>query len=453
MNSARVTALLPRWVVPVVPEGEVLTGHAVVVEGERIAAIVEQDRLDEAYPGAERVALPGHVLMPGLVNMHTHSAMALLRGLADDLPLMRWLHENIWPAEQIIMGPEYVLSGTRLAMAEMLRSGTTCFNDNYFFPDVTAGAALDAGMRVVVGMPVIGFPTPWAATDDEYFRRGLEVHQRFAGEPRVDVCFVPHAPYSVDDPAFRRIHTLAEELDTLVHLHLLEAAGEIESSRERHGLHPLDRLEMLGLLGPRLLAVHMTQIGQADIARLARRGVHVVHCPDSNMKLASGICPVAALDTAGVNVCIGTDGAASNNDLSLLAEMRQTALLAKVASGDPEAVPAARALSMATIHGARALGQDARIGSIEVGKQADLAALRLDCIETQPVYDVISQIVYAAQDSQVTDVWVAGRRLLDNRELATLDEASILAESEAWRGRIQRAIASDDSPLQPAERQ
>lgn len=439
-TSQTVRALLPRWVVPVVPEGHVLEDHAVVIDGGRIAAVIPTDDLEARYPGAERIELPERVLIPGLINMHTHSAMALLRGLADDLPLMRWLHENIWPAEKIIMGPDYVRAGTRLAMAEMLRAGTTCFNDHYFFPDVTAEAAVSAGMRSVIGMPVIGFPTPWAETEDEYFRRGLEVHRRFADEPMAGISFVPHAPYSVGDDAFRRIARLAEELDIVVHLHLLEAPGEIESSREEHGLHPLDRLETLGLLGPRLLAVHMTQIGPADIPRLARAGVHVVHCPDSNMKLASGICPVAALDAGGVNVCIGTDGAASNNDLSLLAEMRQTALLAKVSSGNPEAIPAARALSMATINGARALGMEAEIGSIEVGKQADLAAIRLDRIETQPVYDVISQIVYAVPDSQVSDVWVAGRRILDNRELTTLDEAEVLDSCREWRERISSAI-------------
>ncbi|MEX0915049.1 MAG: TRZ/ATZ family hydrolase [Wenzhouxiangellaceae bacterium] len=440
MNQPALQALLPRWVVPVVPEGRVLEDHAVVVEGERIVDVVPADALDARFANAERVELPDRVLIPGLINMHTHSAMALLRGLADDLPLLRWLHENIWPAEKIILGPDYVRAGTRLAMAEMLRAGTTCFNDNYFFPDVAAEAAVAAGMRSVMGMPVIGFPTPWAETEDEYFRRGLEFHQRFVDEPLVGTSFVPHAPYSVGDSAFGRIAKLAAELDIPVHLHLLEAAGEIESSRNDYGLHPLDRLDALGLLGPRLLAVHMTQITGDDIARLARAGVHVVHCPDSNMKLASGICPVADLDAAGVNVCIGTDGAASNNDLSLLAEMRQTALLAKAFSGNPEAVPAARALSMATIHGARALGMEDAIGSIEAGKQADLVAIRLDRIETQPVYDVISQIVYAVPDAQVTDVWVAGRKLVDARELTTLDEAEVLDSCREWQARISSAI-------------
>ncbi|MBS3743424.1 MAG: TRZ/ATZ family hydrolase [Wenzhouxiangellaceae bacterium] len=436
-------ALLPRWVVPVVPEGRVLEDHAVVVDGERIAAVVPVAELEAGHPGIERLELPDRVLIPGLVNMHAHSAMALLRGLADDLPLMRWLHENIWPAEKIIMGPDYVRAGTRLAIAEMLRAGTTCFNDNYFFPDVAAEVAVASGMRSVMGMPVIGFPTPWAETEDEYFRRGLEFHRQFVDQPLIGTSFVPHAPYSVGDGAFARIAQLAGELDIPVHLHLLEAPGEVESSRAEHGLDPLDRLDALGLLGPRLLAVHMTQIDAGDIPRLARAGVHVIHCPDSNMKLASGICPVADLDAAGVNVCIGTDGAASNNDLSLLAEMRQTALLAKVSSGNPEAVPAARALSMATIHGARALGMEDEIGSIAPGKQADLAAIRLDRIETQPVFDVISQIVYAVPDSQVTDVWVAGRRVVESRELTTLDEAEVLESCREWQQRISTAIGDD----------
>jgi len=435
-------ALLPEWVVPVVPEGRVLTGTAVILDGERIDALVPVAELDAACPDAQRIELPGRALMPGLVNMHTHSAMALLRGLADDLPLMRWLEDHIWPAEGRLMGPDYVRAGTELAIAEMLRGGTTTFNDNYFFPDVTAEVAVRVGMRAVVGMPMIRFPTAWAQSEDEYFRRGLEVHERFHGEPLVGVTFVPHAPYSVDDSAFARIRTLAEELDLVVHLHLLEAAGEIESSRREHGMHPLDRLEKLGLLGPRLLAVHMTQIDSTDIVRLARAGVHVAHCPDSNLKLASGICPVAELDAAGVNVCIGTDGAASNNDLDLLAETRLAALLAKGTSGNPEAVPAARALSMATIHGARALGMEDRIGSIEPGKQADLAAIRLDCIETEPVHHVISQLVYAAPRSQFTDVWVAGRRLLNDRTLTTLDDHELLDQTRSWRQRIA-AIPSE----------
>lgn len=429
--------LLPRWVVPARPEGVVLKGYGVLIENGRIAAVSAAEQLLESQPRATITRLPGHALMPGLVNSHAHSAMVLMRGLADDLPLMRWLEEHIWPAEQRWVGAEFVRVGTDLAMAEMLRGGTTCFNDNYFFPNVTAAAADRVGMRAVIGIPIISVPTAWAQTEDEYFRRGLEMHQQLLDMPLVTSAFAPHAPYTVSDKAFRRIRSLAEEMDIPVHLHLLETAGEIQASLDQYGLSPLDRMESLGLLTDRLLAVHMTRLDDADIARVARAGVHVLHCPASNLKLASGICRVADLDAAGVNVAIGTDGAASNNTLDMFAEMRLAALLAKGASGDPEAVPAERALSMATINGARALGQEAHIGSIEAGKCADLAAVDLSAMETAPVHHVISQLVYAACRRQVSDVWIAGRRVLEKGALTTLDAERTVLEAEQWGRRLR----------------
>jgi 5-methylthioadenosine/S-adenosylhomocysteine deaminase len=434
----QVRALLPEWVVPVCPENRVLEEHAVVVVDDRIVAVLSVGDLDTAYPDVQRDPLPGCALIPGLVNAHTHSAMSLMRGLADDLPLMRWLEDHIWPAEQQWVGPDFVRAGTELAIAEMLAGGTTCFNDNYFFPDVTAATAVRAGMRAVIGMPIISLPTAWAETEDEYFSRGLEVHQDLLTEPLVTTAFAPHAPYTVSDSAFQRMRDLAEEMDVPVHLHLLEAAGEIEGSKKQYGKHPLDRLESLGLLGPRLLAVHMTQLSDADMDRVARAGVHVLHCPASNLKLASGICPVAGLDARGVNVAIGTDGAASNNTIDMFAEMRLAALLAKGASGNPEAVPAARALSMATIQGARALGLDEQIGSIETGKQADLVAVRLDAHQTRPVHHVISQLVYACSRSQVEQVWVAGQSVYRAGRLAHLDEEEIERQSWDWLRRLRK---------------
>ncbi len=430
-------ALVPDWVVPVRPEGVVLEDHAVVIDDQRIVALLPVEALDQRYPGLEPVRLPGQVLMPGLVNAHAHSAMALMRGLADDLPLMRWLEDHIWPAEQQWVGPDFVRAGSELAIAEMLAGGTTCFNDNYFFPDVTARTAIQVGMRAVVGLPMISLPTAWAATEDEYFSRGLAVHQELAGEALVTTAFAPHAPYTVSDSAFERMRDLAEEMDIPVHLHLLETAGEIEDSRKQHGQHPLDRLDRLGLLGPRLLAVHMTQLSESDMDRLARAGVSVLHCPASNLKLASGICPVAGLDRRGVNVAIGTDGAASNNTLDMFAEMRLAALLAKGASGDPEAVPAERALSMATFNGARALGLEDQIGSIEVGKQADLVAVRLDEIQTSPVHHVISQLVYACSSRQVQRVWVAGREVWSDGQPRRLDLDAVARQSREWRRRLK----------------
>lgn len=432
-------ALLPDWVVPVCPENQVLDDHAVVIEGDRIVDVLPAENLADRFPGLTPERLPGCALMPGMVNAHTHSAMALMRGLADDLPLMRWLEDHIWPTEQRWVGPEFVRAGTELAVSEMLAGGTTCFNDNYFFPDVTAATAVAAGMRAVIGMPIISLPTAWAETEDEYFSRGLAVHQDLVGEALVTTAFAPHAPYTVSDSAFERMRDLAEEMDIPIHLHLLEAAGEIEGSRERYGKHPLDRLEALGLLGPRLLAVHMTQLNASDMDRVARAGVHVLHCPASNLKLASGICPVAELDRRGVNIAIGTDGAASNNTLDMFAEMRLAALLAKGASGNPEAIPAARALSMATIQGARALGLDDQIGSIEPGKQADLVAVRLDALETQPVHHVISQLVYACGRHQVSQVWVAGELVCDAGRPTRLDPAHVRRQSLEWLRRLKRS--------------
>ena len=429
-------AILPRWLVPVHPEGAVLENHAVIVADGRIQAIVSAAELSQRFPEAEQIELPQHVLMPGLVNAHTHNAMSLMRGLADDLPLMTWLQDHIWPAEQKWVGVDFVRAGSELAVAEMLLGGTTCFNDNYFFPDITAEVAIGAGMRGVIGLPVISVPTAWAKTEQECFERGLEVRQALMGEELVTTAFAPHAPYTVTDEAFSRMRDLAEEMDIPIHLHLLEASGEIEGSLEMHGKTPLGRLEGLGLLGSRLLAVHMTQLDDDDVRRVANAGVHVLHCPASNLKLASGICPVAALDAAGVNVAIGTDGAASNNTLDMFAETRLAALLAKGSSGNPEAIPAARALSMATINGARALRLDDRIGTVEVGKAADLVAVALDHTGSLPIHNVISQLVYAAGRDQVSDVWVAGRRVVRQRRLETLDAGAVQRVAQVWAQRL-----------------
>ncbi len=442
--AADARALLARWIVPVQPENEVLEEHALVVEGERIVDLLPGSAVASRYPGIECEDLGDVALMPGFVNAHTHSAMALMRGLADDLPLMRWLEDHIWPTEQRWVGPEFVRAGTELAVVEMLAGGTTCFNDNYFFPDVTAATASRAGMRAVVGMPVISLPTAWAETEDEYFSRGLQVHQDLLTDPLVSTAFAPHAPYTVSDSAFARMAELAEEMDVPIHLHLLEAKGEVEGSREQHGKHPIDRLAALGVLGPRLLAVHMTQLTEADMDRVARAGVHVIHCPASNLKLASGICPVAALDQRGVNIAIGTDGAASNNTLDMFAEMRLAALLAKGASGDPEAIPAARALSMATLNGARALSLDERIGSLEIGKFADLVAVRLDAAHTLPVHHVISQLVYACSRSQVSQVWVGGRVVYEAGATTYLDGDKVAIRAREWGRRLRRTNSQSE---------
>ncbi|HEU0276568.1 MAG TPA: TRZ/ATZ family hydrolase [Rhodanobacteraceae bacterium] len=425
-----------RWVIPVEPAGVVLDGHAVAVDHGAIVAVLPVADAAARYAPRERVDLPQHVLIPGLVNAHTHNAMTLMRGLADDLPLMTWLREHIWPVEAKVIGPEFVRDGVELAIAEMLRGGTTCCNENYFFPDVQAATYRAHGCRAVVGLPILEFPSTWARDRDEYFERALAVHDRYRGDPLVGTAFGPHAPYTVADASFERIRTLSDQLDLPVHLHLMETAQEVEDSRREHGLRPLPRLQRLGLINDHLIAVHMTQVSDAEIAACAVAGVAVVHCPESNLKLASGFCPAEKLRRAGVTVALGTDGAASNNDLDMFGEMRTAALLAKGVAGDAAAFDATFALRAATLNGARALQLDAKIGSIEPGKRADLAAVCLDEVETQPLYGVASQLVYAASRRQVSDVWIDGARKLSAGALVDFDLAGVLAKARRWRERI-----------------
>jgi 5-methylthioadenosine/S-adenosylhomocysteine deaminase len=428
-----------RWVVPVEPHAVVLENHAVVVQGDRIVALLPIADARAAYAPRERVELPEHALVPGLVNSHTHNPMTLLRGLADDLPLMVWLQQHIWPAEAKVIGPEFVRDGVELAVAEMLRGGTTCANENYFFPDVIGATYRRMGFRAVVGLPVIQFPTAWAKSQDDYFERACQVHDSFIGDNLVSTAFAPHAPYTVSDESFERIRMLSDQLDIPVHLHTHETAHEVEDEKARSGLRPFQRLQKLGLVNDRLVAVHMTQLTDGEVAACAAAGVSVVHCPESNLKLASGFCPAEKLRLAGVNVALGTDGCASNNDLDMFGEMRTAALLAKAVAGDAAAFDAAFALRAVTLNGAKAIGLDAKIGSIEIGKQADFAAVRLSDLETQPMYHVISQLVYATGRHQVSDVWIAGQRKLAARELVGVDTGAILDKTRAWRERIATA--------------
>jgi 5-methylthioadenosine/S-adenosylhomocysteine deaminase len=430
------TLIHARWVVPVEPDARALEHWSLAVEGGRIAELLPTAEAVRRYRARETVELASHVLIPGLVNAHTHAAMSLFRGLADDLPLMDWLNHHIWPAEMKWVSPEFVRDGTELAVAEMLKSGTTCFNDMYFFPEETAKVTQDAGMRCVVGLILIDFPSAWARDADEYLHKGLKLHDEIKHSELATTAFAPHAPYTVSDAPLERIAMYAEELDLPVHMHVHETAHEVEEAMARYGVRPLERLARLGLLGPRLAAVHMTQLLAGEIATLGRLNVNVVHCPESNLKLASGFCPVHELLKAGVNVALGTDGAASNNNLDMLEEMRIAALLAKGVAREATALPAPTALTMATLNGARALGLETRTGSLRAGKQADLAAIDLSDISSQPVYDPVSQIVYTATRDQVTDVWVAGRRLLAGRRLTTLDEDAIRRKAAVWRDKI-----------------
>jgi 5-methylthioadenosine/S-adenosylhomocysteine deaminase len=439
---ADATLILPRWIVPIEPDGVVLEGSAVAVRGARIEAVLEAQAARARYPGAAVVELPEHVLLPGLVNAHTHAAMTLMRGLADDLPLMRWLSEHIWPVEMRHVTPEFVRDGTRLACAEMLRGGITCFNDMYFYPEAALEAALAAGMRAVVGMIVVDFPTAYASDADDYLQKGLALRDRYRDDPRASFCLAPHAPYTVSDDALRKVVTLAGELDVPVHIHVHETEDEVARSVSEHGVRPLERLRKLGLLGPNLIAVHAAHLTQDEILLLFRHNASVVHCPSSNLKLASGFAPAARLLAEGVNLALGTDGAASNNRLDLFGEMRLAALLGKAVARNAEAIPAHSALRAATLSGAIALGLDDRIGSITAGKEADLTAVRLAGPELAPCYDPVSHLVYAAGREHVSHVWVRGELLLEDGALRDSLTTGLESRCDLWQNLIKRGPGS-----------
>jgi 5-methylthioadenosine/S-adenosylhomocysteine deaminase len=425
-----------RWIVPVEPAGAVLENHAVAVLGDRIDALLPAAEIDARYPGADVVDLADHVLIPGLVNAHTHAAMTLMRGLADDRPLLRWLTEHIWPAETRHVSAEFVTDGTLLACAEMLRAGITCFNDMYFFPEAALEAALQTEMRAALGMIVVEFPSAYASDPDDYLQKGLALRDRYREHPLLSFCLAPHAPYTVSDATFRKVATMLGELDVPLHIHLHETEDEIERSLAEHGVRPIERMRRLGLLGPGLMAVHGVHLQADEIELLARHGSSVVHCPSSNLKLASGFAPVAQLLAAGVNVALGTDGAASNNRLDLMQEMRLAALLAKAVARDAEAMPAHRALRCATLGGAIALGLERRIGSIAAGKLADLVAVRLLGPELAPCFDPVSHLVYAAGREHVTDVWVAGKQQVKGRELLNPLLSSLDTRYKLWQNAL-----------------
>jgi 5-methylthioadenosine/S-adenosylhomocysteine deaminase len=427
------TLLEARWIIPVEPAGTVLQDHALAIDQGVIRAIVRNDEAQARFEPNERIVLHHHALIPGLVNLHTHAAMTLMRGLADDLPLMEWLNNHIWPAEARHVDAGFVFDGTRLACAEMLRAGVTCFNDMYFFPEASVQAVLASGMRAAVGMIAIDLPTAYASDADDYLAKGLALRDAYNPHPLVSFCFAPHAPFTVSDRVFAKILTYAEQLDLPIHIHLHETEEEVTSSLKIHGMRPIERMHKLGLLGPNLIAVHMIHVNQDEIELMAQLGCTVAHCPSSNLKLASGFAPVASMLSTGVNVGLGTDGAASNNSLKMFEEMRLAALLAKGQSGRADVLPAWQALQMATLNGAKALGLDSIIGSLMPGKSADITAVDFSSLELAPCYDPVSHLVYAAGREHVSHVWVNGKMLLNDGELTTLEEQELLLRAGFWR--------------------
>ncbi len=426
----------PRWIIPVQPAGTVLEDHAVLIQGDRIAAVVSNREADERYRAKETIDLPDHVVLPGLINMHGHAAMSLFRGMADDLPLMTWLNDHIWPAEGQFVDASFIATGTQLAMAEMLRTGTTTFSDMYFFPEVTAQMAHDAGMRAQICFPLLDFPTAWGSGPDEYFDKGRAIIEQWRDDSRIMPAIGPHAPYTVSDGPLKTARALADETGARIQIHLHETAFEVAEALKQNGHRPLQRMESVGLLGPDTQCVHMTQIDDSDIQILTRTGSHIVHCPESNLKLASGLCPVQQLTGAGINVTLGTDGAASNNDHDMFGEMNTAAMIGKVVADDAAAVTAHQAIAMATLNGARALGREDELGSLEAGKLADLIAVDLGDPFLQPVYDPASHLVYSNHGRQVSHSWIGGIPQVQDGQLTRIDVPDLMLRVREWSDKI-----------------
>jgi len=437
MQAAKIDLLIHcRWIIPIVPENQVLENCSLAIDGEKIIGIYPQAEANKRFEAAHTEVLDNHVVMPGLVNAHGHAAMSLLRGYADDLALRPWLEQHIWPAESRHVSEEFVADGTRLAIAEMIASGTTCFADMYFFDEAIAEAVRDTGVRCQIGFTVLDFPSAYGKDANDYIHKGLGLNDKYSSHPQIKVACAPHAPYSVSDNAMQVISTYANELDMPIHIHCHETAGEVSESLEQYGCRPLERLRNLGLLLPQTQLVHMTQINDEDIQLVRDHNCHVVHCPESNLKLASGFCPVGQLLDAGINVALGTDGAASNNDLDLFGELKTAAMLAKAVSGDPTTLDAHEALRLATINGAKALGWDQEIGSLEPGKSADMIAVKMDSIPQQPLYNPQSQLVYTNVGHRVSHSWVAGKPLLAEFELLAANSQSLIQSAGDWRNKI-----------------
>ncbi len=427
-----------RWVATVNSNKALLEHYSAIVQGDVIVDLLPTVQAKKQYTATTSVSLDEHILIPGLINCHTHSAMSLMRGIADDLPLMTWLNDHIWPAERALVSEQYVKDASLLGCAEMLSGGVTCFNDMYFYPQATATAVNQAGIRANLGLVVLEFATNYASDADDYLQKGFDSHDSWRGNPLITSSIAPHAPYTVSNKTFEKVVTYAEQLGLGIHTHLHETRDEINQSEAIHGVRPIQRLADLGLLGPNLVAAHGVHLLPHEIDLLAEYGCHIAHCPSSNLKLASGIAPIVSLLQNGVNVGLGTDGAASNNRLDMFAEMRLAALLAKGVSEDPSVIPAQLALEMATINAAKALGLEGKIGSIEIGKQADLVAVKLSDLNISPCYDPVSHLVYVCGREQVTHTWVAGELRYSNGVYANIEPIELKEIVQTWQPKLRQ---------------
>mgnify|MGYP000196813896 CR=1 FL=1 len=427
-----------RWIATVTADSPILEHHSLVIKADSIVDLLPTAEARKLYIASNVVNLDEHILIPGLINLHTHAAMNLMRGIADDLPLMEWLNEHIWPAERAVVSYDYVQDASLHACAEMLSGGTTCFNDMYFYPQATAAALNQAGMRAHLGLIVLEFATGYATDADDYLQKGFESRDSWRNNALITSSIAPHAPYTVSDKTFEKVVVYAEQLGLGIHTHLHETRDELKQSEAEFGVRPIQRLAGLGLLGPGFLAAHGVHLLPGEIELLAEYGCHIAHCPSSNLKLGSGIAPVSALLKNSVNVGLGTDGAASNNRLDMFAEMRLAALLAKGASEDPTSLPAHQALEMATINAARAMSLDDKIGSIEIGKKADFAAVKLSDLASSPCYDPISHLVYTCGREHVTHTWVAGELRYSNGLYANIEPMELKENIQKWQPKLKQ---------------
>ncbi len=437
------TIISPKWIATASHQG-LLTDHSIIVHNSTILDLLPTKEIHTRYQSNKHVILDNQIITPGFVNTHGHAAMTLFRGFADDLPLMTWLKKHIWPNEAKWLSADFTITGSELAIAEMIKSGTTTFSDNYFFSDDVGETAIKAGIRAQLCPTILSMPTAWATTTEDYLNRAIDTHHRFKDSALVCGILGPHSPYVLSDHDLEKVAIHSHDLNCMVQMHVHETNNEIKDSLAEYFCRPLARLEQVGLLNQRLQAVHMTQLTEFEIELISKNDVKVLHCPESNLKLASGFCPANALIQSGVTVALGTDGAASNNDLDMLGEMRTASLLSKAVAQDATALSAEDTLKMATIEGAKALNLDHITGSIEIGKAADLCATALDEFANMPIYNPISQLIYTATRDQITHVWVAGALLLDNKELTTIDSKTLKEKVSIWHAKINNTSKIDD---------